>query len=313
MLLDLSYLSYPLPPDIQRLYEAGDFARMDRVIRLRLDDPRVPEALKARLRVQTDMAYEILRAYPYTQAQMLEILKSHVKDFEEEELETLRDDGTLDWRYVNGEVRFKNNALSGLLKTRAEYAARATDPEVKNGAKESARQLHEIIAKMKANGGVHARFELHEQLTIRSDRLTPGETLRVHLPMPIVGAQVKSAALLGASHPVAFLAPEDEPQRTIYFELPYQPGMTVSADVAYEIDAPYQQPHARDVYAEQPVFDTEEQPPHVVFTPYLRALAKEIVGDETNALLKARKIYDFITTQAVYRFMPPYLTVTNIP
>ena len=34
MLLDLSYLSYPLPPDIQRLYEAGDFARMDRVIRL---------------------------------------------------------------------------------------------------------------------------------------------------------------------------------------------------------------------------------------------------------------------------------------
>lgn len=278
MLLDLSYLSYPLPPDIQRLYEAGDFARMDRVIRLRLDDPRVPEALKARLRVQTELAYEILRAYPYTQAQMLEILKSHVKDFEEEELETLRDDGTLDWRYVNGEVRFKNNALSGLLKTRAEYAARATDPEVKNGAKESARQLHEIIAKMKANGGVHARFELHEQLTIRSDRLTPGETLRVHLPMPIVGAQVKSAALLGASHPVAFLAPEDEPQRTIYFELPYQPGMTVSADVAYEIDAPYQQPHARDVYAEQPVFDTEEQPPHVVFTPYLRALAKEIVG-----------------------------------
>ena len=112
MLLDLSYLSYPLPPDIQRLYEAGDFARMDRVIRLRLDDPRVPEALKARLRVQTELAYEILRAYPYTQAQMLEILQSHVKDFEEEELETLRDDGTLDWRYVNGEVRFKDNALS---------------------------------------------------------------------------------------------------------------------------------------------------------------------------------------------------------
>ncbi len=54
MLLDLSYLSYPLPPDIQRLYEAGDFARMDRVIRLRLDDPRVPETLKARLRVQTE-------------------------------------------------------------------------------------------------------------------------------------------------------------------------------------------------------------------------------------------------------------------
>ena len=313
MLLDLSCLSYPLPPDVRRLYEAGDFGRMELVIRRRLDDPCVPEALKARLRVQLEMAYEIPRAYPYTRAQMLDILQKNVSGFAEEELETLRDDGTLDWRYVNGDVRFKNNALSALLKTRKEYAMRATDPAVMSGTKASAEQLSAMIAKMKANGGVRARFELHEELTVRSDRLMEGETLRIHLPMPIVGAQVKRAELLSASHPVAFLAPEDEPQRTIYFELPYEPGMTVSAEIAYEIDAPYVQPHAREVYAEQPVFDTEELPPHVVFTPYLRALAKEIVGDETNALLKARKIYDFITTQAVYRFMPPYLTVPNIP
>ena len=51
MLLDLSCLSYPLPPDVRRLYEAGDFGRMEQVIRRRLDDPCVPEALKARLRV----------------------------------------------------------------------------------------------------------------------------------------------------------------------------------------------------------------------------------------------------------------------
>ena len=48
MLLDLSCLSYPLPPDVRRLYEAGDFDRMELVIRRRLDDPCVPEALKAR-------------------------------------------------------------------------------------------------------------------------------------------------------------------------------------------------------------------------------------------------------------------------
>ena len=104
MLLDLSCLSYPLPPDIQRLYEAGDFGRMEKVIRRRLDDSHVPEALKERLRMQLEMAYEIPRAYPYTRAKMLDILKKNVADFAEEELETLRDDGTLDWRYVTGEV-----------------------------------------------------------------------------------------------------------------------------------------------------------------------------------------------------------------
>ena len=132
--------------------------------------------VKARLRVQLEMAYEIPRAYPYTRAQMLDILQKNVSDFAEEELETLRDDGTLDWRYVNGEVRFKNNALSALLKTRKEYAMRATDPAVMSGAKASTEQLSAMIAKMKANGGVRARFELHEELTVRSDRLTEGET-----------------------------------------------------------------------------------------------------------------------------------------
>ena len=111
MLLDLSCLSYPLPPDVRRLYEAGDFGRMELVIRRRLDDPCVPEALKARLRVQMEMAYEIPRAYPYTRAQMLDILQKNVSGFAEEELETLRDDGTLQGYLLRSVYHASLNAL----------------------------------------------------------------------------------------------------------------------------------------------------------------------------------------------------------
>lgn len=312
-LLDLSYLSYPLPPDIQRLFEAGEFERMERVIAARLLDMHVPKALHERLRFQLAIAKRIPKAYPYTQAQILERLQAQVKHFTPEELEALRDDGTLDWRYVNREVRFKDNCISSLLKTRAEYAARATDPRLAQNTALRHRTLNEVIARMKTNGGARARFQLHEEMTIRSERLTPGEMLRIHLPLPAVGAQVTRGELLSASHAPKAIAPADAPQRTVYFELPYQPGMTVSAEVSYEIDAPYVKPKAEDVCADQPDFDTQQEAPHIVFTPYLRALAKEIIGDETNPLLKAHRIYDFITTQAVYRFMPPYLTVTNIP
>ena len=65
MLSDLSYLSYPLPPDIQRLFEAGDFERMARVIEMRLSDPRVPETLRERLRVQLVIANQLPGAYPH--------------------------------------------------------------------------------------------------------------------------------------------------------------------------------------------------------------------------------------------------------
>lgn len=121
-----------------RLYEAGDFGRMELVIRRRLDDPCVPEALKARLRVQLEMAYEIPRAYPYTQAQMLDILQKNVSGFAEEELETLRDDGTLDWRYVNGEVPVQKQRALRVAQD-AEGIRHAGDrPAVMSGTKASA-------------------------------------------------------------------------------------------------------------------------------------------------------------------------------
>ena len=164
MLLDLSCLSYPLPPDVRRLYEAGDFDRMELVIRRRLDDPCVPEALKARLRVQLEMAYEIPRAYPYTRAQMLDILQKNVSGFAEEELETLRDDGTLDWRYINGEVHFRNNCLDALLKVRKEYALRAKDPEVQAAADARGQRLNAMITRMKEEGGMSSRcMPLHQE------------------------------------------------------------------------------------------------------------------------------------------------------
>lgn len=313
MLSDLSFLAYPLPPDVQRLFEAGEFARMERVIALRLADPHVPQALRERLRFQLVIARDLPGAYPHTRQALLAALKARIRDFTEDELEALRDDGTLDWRFIEGEVRFKDNCISSLLKTRPEYAARALDPEVLAGAARRAQALDGVIARMKERGHLRARFELHEQMTVRSSRLSPGETLRIHLPLPVVGAQVTRAALLSTTHPAREIAPQDAPHRTVFFELPYESGMTVGADLSYEIDAPFCDPKPELVCAEQPSFDTEEMPPHVVFTPYLRALAEEILGGETNPLRKARLIYDFITTQAVYRFMPPYRTVTQIP
>ena len=313
MLIDLSYLRYPLPPDVQRLFEAGEFARMERVITRRLADPRTPETLKKRMTFQLAIAKQIPCDYPHTRSTLLAKLQEKLRDFTAEELETLRDDGTLDWRYVEGECRFKSNAVSNLLKTRKEYTDRIIDQTSVEATKKERAELDALIARMKENGHLRAKFTLHEEITVDSVQLIPGETIRMHLPLPIVGNQVVGAKLLKTSHTPVSIAPENHSARTAFFELPYQPGMTVSADFEYEIDATYVNPDPAGVSAIQPDFCTGEEAPHVVFTPYIRALTKEIVGDETNPLLKARRIYDFITTQCLYRFMPAYMTVPNIP
>ena len=57
----------------------------------------------------------------------------------------------------------------------------------------------------------------------------------------------------------------------------------------------------------------EEQLPHIRFTPYMKALAEEIVAGEENPLKKARKIYDYITTHIMYSFVRQYATIDNLP
>ena len=111
MTKNLSYLSYPLPPDIQRLFEAGDFDRMARVIRQRLEDPRVPKTLHERLRFQLIIAKEIPEYYRLTQADMLAILQENINDFTEDELEALRDDGTLQGYLLRSVYHASLNAL----------------------------------------------------------------------------------------------------------------------------------------------------------------------------------------------------------
>lgn len=76
--------------------------------------------------------------------------------------------------------------------------------------------------------------------------------------------------------PAAHIAAEDHPQRTACFEAVYAPGMVFSAEYAYDIDAPYVDPDPEAVSPEQPHFDTGEVLPQIRFTPYIRALCREL-------------------------------------
>jgi transglutaminase-like putative cysteine protease len=60
-------------------------------------------------------------------------------------------------------------------------------------------------------------------------------------------------------------------------------------------------------------FDLEEQAPHIVFTPYIRALVAELTEGVDDPMEKARRFYDFITKNMSYTFMPSYFTLENIP
>ena len=64
--------------------------------------------------------------------------------------------------------------------------------------------------------------------------------------------------------------------------------------------------------AEQPTFDTGEEAPHIVFTPYLRALAAQLTEGVASPAEKAKRIYDYVTLNVRYHFQPSYFVHESI-
>lgn len=126
----------------------------------------------------------------------------------------------------------------------------------------------------------------------------------------------------------AWIAPEHAPQRTVCFCGKYQKDTRFRIEYLYQVDMPYVDLYSSDGqrnpekvlphgwFPEEredfPEYFLQEQLPHIHFTPYLRALAEEIVGEETRPLEKARKIYDYLTTHVMYSFVRDYFSITEL-
>lgn len=126
----------------------------------------------------------------------------------------------------------------------------------------------------------------------------------------------------------AWAAPAHAPQRTVCFVGEYQRESRFQIEYSYQVDMPYidlYRQSEQETPAKQrlcgwfpqnaedfPEHYLGEQLPHIHFTPYLRALAAEIVGKETKPLKKAQKIYDYLTTHVMYSFVREYFLIAEL-
>lgn len=309
---DLKYLLVDLPGDIRRLKDAGDFDRMERVIKMRLNSD-ITLAMRRRLELELAMTARLPAAYPYSREEAAKILDETIYDFRMEELDYFQDTDAADWIYINGEVRFRRNFMNNLIKTRAEVAKRVKDQKRLEESIAEANMLDSVIARMMDKGEVAYRMRIKASVEVKPEHYREGKKLRVYIPVPIVGQQIEDVKIIATSHEPKKISAPDYPQRTVCFEGVYELGTELWVEYEFVNRAKYVKPDPAKVLPAQPSFYTYEQEPHIVFKPYIKELAKSIVGNETNPLNKARKIYDWITSVPIYSFMPPYFVIEDLP
>ena len=291
----LASLNLGLPDDVRRLKEAGYYteaiARIDAYL---AEDwtktqnqpvqpggplpenptPHGVDAMRDALLAQREILRRLPLDYTVPEAQALELLQDLVRDVTPEEFRALDRAGAMDWRFVEGEKRYIRSFAETLLATHPELAARQIDPPQQHPSWE--------------------RYEPEHEQMVRT------------------GAVSADITLDSFTEPPTCIAPEDAAQRTAYWEADLAENRPFGAVYSYRTTARYADPLHMQADPVQPDFDTQEELPHLEFTPYLRALAAQLTQGLTDPMQKAKRIYDYVTLNTHYHYQPPYFVQENI-
>lgn len=305
-----------LPEHIRHLKGAGELQHAIRLIdeQLALE---LPDCMRDNLIAQREIMRRLPAQFCVSVDEALARIRTQIADFTAEELQHYMDNGRICWHYIEGKQMVLESFFDTLIKE-SEIAARlpqealAPSDLAKTGSMYRLERLSRSRTIMAETGSHGAVIRLRHTLQIRDEAFVPGETYRVHIPLPITCLQQSDIVLHDHTGGTVSVAPEDAPARSIFWEEKMTENHPFFVEYSYRHVAPYTDPATIHADAVQPDFFTGEQAPHIVFTPYIRALCAELTGGLTSPVEKVRAIYDYITSHVKYAFMPEYFVMPQI-
>ncbi len=329
----------PVVVKARGLVEAGAFTEAESVLAT-AGEPAGAEARQAR----AEMVESIRRTrleFSLTLDRLVESLRKSIPDVTAADIERWRAEGNVRFREIDGKVCYFRREPSSLLRFSDEAKRRRDEHAAKSAGSASAeptaqQKLHahlvQAIADAKSSGKTEiapVRHRVTYSLTVLPNRpgAKAGSLVRCWLPFPQTYRQQKSAKLIRtvpAEHKLADSAVQGESvsgprQRTVYFEQKIDdPAKPIRFEEEFEYVSFAYYPALKDDLATAQIpakIKAEylpERPPHIVFTPELRAAVAAAVDNETNPLAKARRIFHYLSEHVRWRPEVEYAIVPNI-
>lgn len=308
---DLKYLALDMPQEINLYKFAGDFDGEIAVIDRWLSTGKLSVGMRKRLEIERVFAEGLKSDYRADFDAVLEGLQKAYPQAKAENLEEIIRSGNVDFIMKNGKRYFQNEALANMLNQHAGYLKRISDPDFV-GDDAPGKLYTDTWKTMREKGKCAYRFEVEFKFTIDEGYDREGKRIRVWLPYPVECETQRDIKLISSSHPVKI---SDGKIRTAMIETTHKKGAVYSVRYSYINEAKYTKLDPADVLPVQPDMPeyTSELYPHIRFTPFINQLANEIKGNETNPLILARRVYDWICDHVKYSYVRDYLYIDNIP
>jgi transglutaminase-like putative cysteine protease len=294
---DLSFLVVPLPEEVKREIILGNFEGAKRIMR-RLLQRDVPQEYALRLEYEMERLKRMQKDFSLTREDALKLLNAEIEEFKPEEFDYWISKGLVERIFIDGEERYFDRFIANLffqdekIKTR-----RKREDELSHYSRKI---IRDSVARI--NSGDIRKYRIVAGIKVKMKRR--GQ-YRVWLPIPKENFQIEKVRIISAKPGGYYIADNDALQRTIYFDATAKKFSVefeyIISEVRGGIDG------KADVEGNR-----KEKSPHVRFTPYIKSLAKKIVGDAEDDYEKARRIYQWMTRNTNYTYVREYCLYDNI-
>jgi hypothetical protein len=305
------------------LIEKGAFADAEKQLRAAIADADAP--VTGGPAAQLEILRRTRLDFSLDEDEVLTQIRRSIPDATPDDLQCWREAGDLQFRLIDGQVRYFHSAASNLFRFSEDARKRRA-----NGPDHSAKKF-DLTAHVRnlvkdaagADAYIHpVRHHITYEVKVNDGhpRLKPGAVVRAWLPYPHEYRQQHDVKLLKSEPAAATVADNSVPQRTIYSEqvvadpsqAPVFRAEFQFATSAYcpRLDPAEVQPY--DASASEYRDNIAERAPHIVFTPEVKRIAREAVGHQTNPLEKARRIFRWVSKNIPWCSEMEYSTIPNL-
>ncbi|MDB6026413.1 MAG: Transglutaminase domain protein [Verrucomicrobiales bacterium] len=305
----------------RKLEKSGDFKKATELLAEASKKHGLSAELNREYQWETELMERIRQDYGLSEERLFQKLSAAVKGLTKDEFNAWMKEHRFDGRKIDGEMRYVVTSINNLFWRHPDLNSRRQPPKelaaYHRSLFDTAHRVKTAALEEKKALVLPTHFKCTMTVTAEKNSAKNGKMIRAWLPVPRAYPFQKDFVLLDSSSPVKYLSHEDSPIRSVYLEqnaIENQPTK-FSASYEYVRNGIYFDLKANEVSSgtvDPSVRQFTEQAPHVVFTPQLKALAKDIIVSEKNPLLQARAFYNWISENIKYSFAREYSTLTNI-
>jgi hypothetical protein len=301
----------------------GKFAEAEKL--LNEPDPTA-DATAREARLETlEVIKRIRWDYRFSAQDVVDAMKDQAPNVTLDRVEQWRKQGQVQYRMIDGKISYFRREPANIFRFCGE-AKSLRGEEPKRGEPDGwtlIKHLQHIVEAAENSNSPYVLPVTHTlkfTLSVPADAegMKPGALVRVWLPYPQeYGHRQYNVKLLSSSPGQPRIAPNGTPQRTAYFEQRVGKELTplvfeqvvqfTSAAYYPNLDPAKALPLPTDYHDG----NLGERLPHIKFTPELKKTVNEIVGSETNPLIKAQKIYYWICANVSYYAEEEYCTIPS--